>query len=180
MRQIIRQVPKVVGITAVKLFDDNFKKQGFDTGGGINMWQKRKDEDTGRAILIGKGTGALRRSIRVLSATQNSVVIAAGNDSDIRYAQIHNEGGLVTGTANVKQHIRRVASRDTYAQKTLKDGRVKTLKKKLASGMTYVKAHTRQISFAMPQRQYMGNSPLLDRTIRDEISIGIKKAYDKS
>ena len=107
-------------------------------------------------------------------------MIAAGNDSDIRYAQIHNEGGQIEATASVKQHVRKVASRDTYAQKTLKDGRVKTLKKKISSGMTYVKAHTRQMSITIHQRQYMGNSPLLDRTVKDEIIKGIKKAYDKS
>jgi phage gpG-like protein len=177
MRRVIRTVPKMVGITAVHLFVENFTKQGFDTGGGVNMWQKRKDEDAGRAILIGKGTGALRRSIRVLNTTQNSVVIAAGNNSDIKYAQVHNEGGKVEANATVKQHIRKVATRDTFER--FKNGKNKKTKK-LSTGIAFVKAHTRRISFTMPQRQYMGNSPLLDRTIRNNIIQAIKKAYENS
>lgn len=176
MRRLIRNTPKIVGITAVNLFLDNFRKQGFDTGSGVNMWAKRDPETRpGGAILI--HTGALRRSIRILDTTQNSVVIAAGNNSDIRYARIHNEGGIVTGTATVKQHIRKVASRNIYEK--FKNGKNKKTKLQ-ASGIAYVKAHVRQISFKMEQRQYMGNSPLLDRTIRQNIINGIKQAYEKA
>ena len=44
MRKLIKNVPKIVGITAVGLFKANFRKQGFDTGSGITMWKSRDPE----------------------------------------------------------------------------------------------------------------------------------------
>jgi len=134
-----RELPKVIGNTAVNFAKDNFRKQGFQDG-GVKRWKERQQRDTGRAILV--KAGALKRSIRVTRTTRNRVWIG----SDRPYAKIHNEGGRITSTARVRQHTRRTRA-----------------------GRTSVGAHTRQMNTNIPQRQYIGASKELNRRIRKTI-----------
>lgn len=96
----------IMGVEARNHFVKSFKDQGF-TDTSLEPWEARKDEEafTGsldfrksrsgflnteegnRAILV--KSGDLKRSIKVLSKTQDSVTLG----SDLPYAQIHNEGG---------------------------------------------------------------------------------------
>lgn len=80
-----RNVNILVGNEAKNFFQDNFKRQGFKDE-KVNKWKKRKNKDSGRAILV--KTGALRRSIRVLSRGRNFLVVG----STKKYAAVHNEG----------------------------------------------------------------------------------------
>ena len=76
----------VMSVEARRQFDDSFKDQGF-TNNNIKEWKPRKnDKDPGRAILI--KSGDLRRSIKEVSRTSNSVTIG----SDLPYAEAHNKG----------------------------------------------------------------------------------------
>lgn len=90
-----------MGVMAKNHFTANFRKQGFEDETVI-PWQKRKRnsyrtrggktvDDTTRGILIGKGTGLLRKSIDYRKKGKWSVVINTGN---LKYAKIHNEGGM--------------------------------------------------------------------------------------
>ena len=54
--------------------------------------------------MVGKGSGRLKKSIRRIRVTQNSVTIG----TDVPYAQIHNEGGTIKKTVSVKSHRRKM------------------------------------------------------------------------
>jgi phage gpG-like protein len=82
---------------------ENFRKQGFDDS-TVEPWQPRKRDryrtkggrvvnDTSRAILIGKGSGRLRRSLR----KRRTSMLSGSLTSSLPYANIHNEG--LTGRA---------------------------------------------------------------------------------
>lgn len=86
-------------------------------------------------------SGALLNSIRVAQVTPNKVVISAGN-SKVTYAQAHNEG--FTGSVVVPAHVRR-----TKKGKTVQ-----------------VKAHKRMMR--IPQRQFLGACPELERILKRE------------
>ena len=86
-------------------------------------------------------SGALLNSIRVAQVTPNKVVISAGN-SKVPYAQAHNEG--FTGSVVVSAHARR-----TKKGKTVQ-----------------VKAHKRMMR--IPQRQFLGACPELERILKRE------------
>lgn len=93
-----RRAPRMVGQIAVKHFEDNFQLQGF-MDETLDPWDARKKDDgSGRAILTGKGSATLRKSIRVIEATAERVVVG----TDLPYAQVHNDGGTFT----VKAHTR--------------------------------------------------------------------------
>ncbi len=86
-------------------------------------------------------SGALLNSIRVSQVTPQKVVISAGN-SKVPYAQAHNEG--FTGSVVVPAHARR-----TKKGKTVQ-----------------VKAHKRIMR--IPQRQFLGACPELERILKRE------------
>lgn len=97
LKQLQRDAPRYIGDLAVNHFNENFQREGFvdDT---LQPWPPReKDKDEGRAILF--KTGQLRKSIRVVRKSSQEVVIG----SDIKYAKVHNEGGII----QVKAHMRK-------------------------------------------------------------------------
>lgn len=97
-------LPKEIGNESVNFFRDSFRKQGFQNGMGLQKWkevQRRidgtkaykypKKKDLGRrtrAILVGKGSGRLKRSIRMAGSSFNRTKII----SDLPYSRVHNEG----------------------------------------------------------------------------------------
>jgi len=120
---------------SVRLFQENFRKQGFFEE---NTWKPRKNNtDPKRGILIGKGGGAkLWRSLRY-TISANKITIVA----DRPYAAIHNEGGKAIQYVKpftVNQHKRKVGKK----------------KKKVDVKRYQVKAFTRKIN--MPKRQFIG------------------------
>lgn len=118
------QFPTVAAVTALNFFRHSFRQQGF-TDRGLSKWKKRSpDNDPGRAVLV--KTGALRNSLKYTVAGRRVTI-----STDIPYAQIHNEGGTASGTANVRAHTRKGHP---------------------------VKAHSRRFSFTMPKRQFLGPS----------------------
>ncbi len=80
----------------------------------------------------------LKNSVRVIATTRNSVTVGTG----VEYAQIHNEGGTINQTLNIKTHSRKRKDRTSN-----------------------VKAHTRKRKIKIPQRQFIGESALLMRRI---------------
>jgi phage gpG-like protein len=94
----IPQMVSEMGSTAQNHFIKSFSNQGF-TDEVLQKWKPRKKEryrtrggklvdDTSRGILIGKGSGQLRRSLRRVSLGRYGVMIK----SDLPYSRIHNEG----------------------------------------------------------------------------------------
>lgn len=84
-----RSLPIVVANAAKNHYVDSFKKGGF-TDENLDPWEKRKAKDKRggkRAILV--KTGALRRSIRIVSATFSRIEVGS---TGTKYAKRHNQG----------------------------------------------------------------------------------------
>lgn len=104
-----RRAPRMVAQMALKHFEDNFQLQGF-MDETLDPWDgRKKDDGSGRAILTGKGSATLRRSIRVIEATPERIVIG----TDLPYAQVHNDGGEFT----VRAHTRTSKKGNVYQVK---------------------------------------------------------------
>ena len=85
-----RTAPRVIAEQSKNHFLEGFRKGGGQTNDSKSGWQARKNNaqrNSGRAILI--DTGSLRRSITVLKATWQSIIIGT---TRIPYADRHNEG----------------------------------------------------------------------------------------
>jgi phage gpG-like protein len=169
--------PKLMNYAATTAV--NFFKERFVVGRDINNipfkkrsendWGKKRGRDRkgGRGILI--DTGTLKRDIQKLTVTSDYAIVGTTRISSPR-AKAHNEGFKGEVTQNVKAHERRRFGKEkrgtgVYSVKTRKE---RTRTHKVVTGTIKVKAFTRRIKQDIPQRQFMGNSPFLDRRIQAE------------
>jgi phage gpG-like protein len=101
---------------------------------------------------LGERTTRLRRSVRatpaiVISEGQQSVVEGAIG-SNVKYAAVHEFG--FTGSVNVKAFVRKNPRGDILAKFNPISGRSTRTTKKIASGVSNVRAHTRRMN--IPER----------------------------
>lgn len=148
-RQLRQQLPRQVSIIAAAHFKENFRRQGILNNGTVISWkQRRAQDDRTRAILI--QSGRLRRAIRP-SATFDYAIVS----NDTPYAQIHNEGGTISGSVTVGEHTRRTYHRD----ETSAPGARKPKFTKEETGSHTVSSHNRQVNTTMPARPFMVETP---------------------
>ncbi|MFD2787955.1 hypothetical protein [Hymenobacter rubripertinctus] len=164
--------PRMVGRTALAVFDENFDNGGF-TDKVFIRWKPRKGDtenkgrrlgdggrQSGRALLI--KSGALRRTLRISYALPQQVKVLAGNQ-DVDYAGIHNEGGRIQTTVRVKAHTRTNSYQDEVSGPRARKAKYA----KVTTGTSTVEAHSRRVNTVMPRRQFMGASDkLMDRVER--------------
>ena len=148
----INAMPARVGTCAVNFSKQRFVQQNWhDTT--PEPWKPRSRTRRGGerrqsgAILV--DSGRLKRSIRVVSADSNRVII----DTDVPYAEIHNEG--LDGEVSVRKHSRRS-----------RKGR-----------LHIVKAHKRRVH--MPQRRFLGESQALATQLEELMIKELKNAIEK-
>ena len=176
-------LPYKAGVIMVAYSKDRFKYSNWIDVYPEN-WQRRSRKkpwtnkgkapnNAGRALLI--QTGRLRRSIRIVSTTANSVTIG----SDVPYAQVHNDGLRVQATQRVRAFVRMNRKRDqsnvVAGKQTTKSTRIKFTKN--ASGISHVSEHTRKMNFKMPRRRFMGESKYLANQISRMIAAEINKIF---
>ena len=148
----INAMPVRVGTCAVNFSKQRFVQQNWhDTT--PEPWKPRSRTRRGGerrqsgAILV--DSGRLKRSIRVVSADSNRVIIG----TDVPYAEIHNEG--LDGEVSVRKHSRRS-----------RKGR-----------LHIVKAHKRRVH--MPQRRFLGESQALATQLEELMITELKNAIEK-
>lgn len=84
------KAPQVLANDSLNHFSEGFRMNGGKTEASKTGWEPRKQNakrNSGRGILI--DTGALRRSLKVISATWKNIVIGSVGTA---YAERHNEG----------------------------------------------------------------------------------------
>ncbi len=155
LRSMIEDIPRIAGIEAERFFKDSFRKQGWE-GNTFAAWKARGgartrtlgEKQAGRSILI--KSGALRRSIKVTRRGRNFVIVS----SSLPYAQIHNEGGKISGNFTVRTHERR---------------------NRKGTGSHAVESHSRKVNTTIPKRQFLGSSSSLNHNIGRAIRLRLKK-----
>jgi phage gpG-like protein len=173
LEAVYKRLPGLAGGMAVNFFRDRFKAANW-VDRTREPWPARNDKskrNQGRALLI--RTGRLRRSIRIVRSGTDYIVIG----SDVPYAQAHNEGATINTTAQVKQHKRKTFKVVKVQSTSLKTRRTTSSKKRLNTGTSTVRAHTRKINMKMPQRRFMGPSAILERQIVRQLSKQIQQAF---
>jgi len=149
-----------MGNDAINFILDNFQKQGFQ-GATFQAWDKRKHEtkkSKGKQILIDKGR--LRRGWRF---TTNSAALSTRIMNDTPYAQIHNEGGVINHASRQQViHFRK----DKFGTRFSKQKHATHAQK----------VHVGSYQTKMPQRQMMGDSPVL----RNKIYTSLNNIFSKA
>lgn len=146
---LVKTLPGQIGAVALESIDNNFRSQSFFG----TPWKPRAVQkgNEGRAILV--QSGRLRRSFKLQNSGLNIVLF-----TDVEYAEVHNEGGTIAGTVTVSEHSRS--------------------NKKRGGGSSKVREHTRQVNTTIPQRQFMGEHPMLDKEIDSLLERELNKIFD--
>lgn len=175
-RRVRESLPQEMATVAQNFFVGSFQRQGWYDGLTLKRWQPRKGEKwrrkkkgrRGNRGILGK-TGRLRRSIKIRSAIFQKIVIA----TDVDYAAAHNYG--YKGTVSVRSHTRRRYGREKE-EYTTKTGKQSYRRKKVVKSSYTVRQHTRKMN--LPQRQFMGDSPMLDRKLNKVIERQLEYLFD--
>lgn len=124
---------------AVNFYVDSFNNQGF-TDITLLPWDKSNKENGYTLVL----TGQLRNSIHTFSVSKDEFSII----SDMEYSEIHNEGGMIYITEQMRKYFWAMFSKSG-------DDKWKWL------------ALTKLTNFTIPKRQFMGESKTLNDMIED-------------
>ncbi len=81
-----RRMPEKVEVELEKQILESFDQEKYKEPKS-SKWKNRKEKDAGRKLLIGKGSGRMKRSIEV-SRTKDEIKAS----SDVIYTAVHNEG----------------------------------------------------------------------------------------
>lgn len=112
--------------------------QNFDREGFFEQkWKNRKSSKGNHKILNKRGNSGLRGSIN-MKISENNIIWTSSKP----YAAIHNEGGVIKAAQTVGAFSRVVKGKP---QK--------------------VKSFSRQINTTMPQRQFIGDHPIVRKSI---------------
>ena len=165
-----KTIPRRIGQDAENHFRDSFKYGGF-TDRTLVKWPPRKAAPTNKRGKVVKHTvlfqtGILRNSVRLVRADWNDIQVIAGG-SHAPYARIHNEGGTISKSANVRAHGRR------EHKARMKNGKV--VQRKAAT----VAPYTRTMNTVIPKRQFMGESQVLRGIMRQTIERTIVETFYK-
>ncbi len=169
IQKIIKNTLRDIQVELTDEFDQNFERQAFFS----EAWQRRKSpiRDKGRAILT--DTGQLRRSIKSMT-TDNAIIFY----TDLPYAAIHNEGGVIVVTAKMKKFFWHKYYEATGSFGRKKDGTRKKDKRTIqlsteAEFWKFLALKKAGTTIKIPRRRFLGSSPEVEQTVRDIIEENI-------
>lgn len=146
LSKLYRKFPELAAIEAVNFSKERFVRKNW-VDKTVTAWKPRKpspewhSEEQKKAAARGSlmvKSGRLKRSIRKIKVTRNSVTIG----TDVPYAEPHNEGAVINQSINIRAHNRKRKGRE-YS----------------------VKAHRRKRKITLPERRFIGESAILLRRV---------------
>jgi phage gpG-like protein len=144
---IKNDIPLVVGVEAVNHFKENFDQEGF-VDKSLTKWMPRKDKTNSRKIL--SDTRELQDSLEY-RVEGNTVIIS----SDKVYAQIHNEGGVIPVSAQMRKFFwaKHYEAKQAGNEELAESWKFQALSKQIV----------------IPKRQFIGESEVLGEKIAAKI-----------
>lgn len=157
---------------AVKFFKDSFVKGGF-TDASFQKWQQTNNPLAGKHTMYKRGN--LMRGVHKESATTSKVVVVNNEP----HADIHNSGGTITVTAQMKKFFWAKYYEQVGKVTTNKQGAVSLNKTNRAIGAKAMFCKRMALmpvgsKIKIPKRQFMGNSVTLMKNFDSWFSDTIK------
>jgi phage gpG-like protein len=166
----------LIGNEAKNFFVNSWRLQGFDDR-SVQKWTPRKKQDkkrAGRAILV--DSGDLRRSIirEPVNKSQLSVKIS----TDLVYARVHNEGGIINKSASSSiLHFRDVMTNIETGAVTRRFAKNRQTGRRYLRATSAMKVDIGAHSINMPKRQFMGDSYKLNELCKKIIISQLDKIF---
>lgn len=175
MEKLIDKTLRDVKVELTEEFDRNFERQAFFT----EKWQRRQRGGDGRAILT--KSGALRKSIHSRISDGGKEIVFF---TDLPYASIHNEGGVIKVTPRMKRFFwaKFIETRQSFGRR--KNGSLSRDKRNaiLSAEASYWKAMALKkvdSEIRIPRRQFLGYSPEVERAVREIIEENLGQYFNQ-
>lgn len=154
--KLIKNSSRYAASESVKFFKESFVKGGF-TDISFEAWVKNKNPLAGKKTMYNKGN--LMQSIRKVSATTEKIII----ESQMPYSEIHNEGGTITVTEQMKKFFwskyyefsQKTSRTKKGEQRKTQSNRKLNSKAEFCKAMALMKVGSK---IKIPKRQFMGHS----------------------
>ena len=170
---IIKNILRDIQVDMADEFDRNFERQAFFS----EAWQRRKSPTRPRGHIL-VDTGGLRRSI-TSRETQNSIIFRSEHPA----AAIHNEGGEIKVTAKMKKFFwyKYYSTTGSFGRK--KNGELRKTKRNIqlsteAEFWKFMALMKIGSTFKIPRRQFLGNAPEVEQTVREIIEENITEFFN--
>ena len=170
LKQAIAESLQDIRIELLDEFDKNFERKAFFA----KAWQRRRaGYRSDKPLLI--DTGNLRRSIAG-ETTGNSVIFT----SNAKQAAIHNHGGEITVTYKMKAYFWHKFKEATGNFGYTKKGAMRQDKRNAAiseEAQFYRAMALQKVGkkIRIPQRQFIGNSPEVEKAVREIVEENLQK-----
>ncbi|MDD2984713.1 MAG: phage virion morphogenesis protein [Crocinitomicaceae bacterium] len=143
----VERLPNKLAMEAKRFSTERFQQHNW-IGDTTEPWRARKPKKESkkraqRGILT--DSSRLRTSVRKIYVGSDKIILG----TDVPYAEAHNSGGRFRSTQNVKAHTRNEFRRKGSIVKAHS-----------------VKGFTRTMNINMPKRQFIGDSPYLNRRLQ--------------
>lgn len=146
MDEVCEESASLIARDATEFYQERFEEKGWNNV----AWEPAKNPPKRGSLMLRSGN--LVNSIQPAEVTPQRVVIKAGDNLKVTYAQVHNEG--FEGDVNVKSHTR-----------------------KIRGERKEIRPHIRHMR--IPRRQYMGVTKELEDRIVSDIEGLIESKFNK-
>ena len=167
---IIQKILKDVQIEATEEFDRNFERKSFFESG---TWEKTKYDNPKGSLMM--RTGTLRKSIR--SEIKDTCITFT---SSLPYAEIHNEGGEIVVTEQMKRYFWAKYYELSGKVKATSKGKASKSSQKYSAQAEYYKNLALMkvgAKMTIPKRQFIGEHPNLTKRIETIISDNLETFF---
>lgn len=159
LKQIIKQTLEDVCTKLTDEFDRNFERKAFFD----KRWNETKLINKRGSLLM--RTGKLRRSIK--SRVQSDGIVFTSN---MPYAALHNEGGTIKVTSQMKKYFW------AMYYKSSSNGKRMTQRAKQFKALALKKVGD---TITIEQRQFIGEHPEVEKAIEQIVSQNFSEALKK-
>lgn len=153
--RIIQQLPRFLGNETVRFFQEQMEKEKDVHGRDYQRRGYETDLQQGKAILSDRGN--LFDAIEILSVDANGVTVGVDEDV-IVYASIHNEGGIIAVSANMKRFF--------WAKHYEADNRDLEQDAAFYKRMALMRVGS---AIDIPKREFVGESELLQQFLEKKV-----------
>lgn len=173
---LARTLPVKIGAKAKAIFQENFRKSGFQDG-GLQAWKVTRRQLTGKGADAGRGPLLSSRQVLYKSISYSPERGSVTIYSRVKYAAIHNEGGTVITHPRITPKMRRFAWAKFYEAgggKKSQKGR-ETSDAAMWKAMALTKKTTLTIKSRIPRRRFIGPSRDLNSAVEKIINTEVGK-----
>ena len=157
-KDLLKDASRYAGSESVKFFKESFVKEGF-TDTSFTAWPKTTNPMAGKRTMYKSGT--TMQSIRKTEQTMRRVVV----QSDTNHSEIHNNGGTITVTPQMKKFFWAKFYEFSRKVKLSKEGTSASFRNKGNKEISQKAMFFRRMAMMkvgskikIPKRQFMGNS----------------------